>query len=357
MRKRIFIFAVLLVFALSLMGVFAGGKKEASAPEEGRVIKAKFASEEIEGDFMTVWANNFADYMREQTNGQVDITVYPYGSLGDTRDINELCQIGVVEFVFSDFAWISSFVPQAQVMALHYLWPKDKMPQVLEWVVENGDFMPLLEKSFRKNGMVPLAVMYEGWQWLTSKVPAKTLEDLKGIKARLMGSKLLVEDYRAYGMSPTPMSYGEVYSALQTGLIDAQVNPLFADYSMKFYEVTNYFTQMWAEPFLGIPTVNMQFFDSLPEDVQNLMKNYFKDNIIKAAEWIDKRNAGDREKIEQEKPDIAWTEWDDAEVAKAREMAKKVYPTFVEIGGEDSQLILDTLLKDIEAAKNALGVK
>ena len=367
MGKKLVVLMVLLAMMLSVTGAFAEGQQEEAGSGEAsaagaagltKVVEAKMASEEIEGDFMTVWGNNYADYMREETDGMYDLTVYPYGSLGDTRDINELAQLGVVEYVFSDFAWISAFVPEAQVLSLHYIWPKERMPEVLEWVVNNGDIMPFMEEAFRRNGLVPLGIVYEGWQWVTSKPKAVTLEDLEGLKTRVMGSKLLVEDYRAYGMSPTPMSYGEVYSGLQTGLIDAQVNPLFADYSMKFYEVTNYFTQMWAEPFLGIPTVNMQHFDTLPEETQALMKSYFKDNIMAAADWIDNRNANDRAKIEEEKPDIVWTEWDDAEVAKAREMAQTVWEDeYPGIAGEGAVEALEILLEDIEDAKDALGVE
>ncbi len=370
MKKRISVLLLALVVVLAAGVLLVGCGQQAEEPEEqaaaeqeeekilDKKITAKMASEEIEGDFMTVWGNNYADYMREQTDGMYDLTVYPYGSLGDTRDINELAQLGVVEYVFSDFAWISAFVPEAQVLSLHYIWPKERMPEVLEWVVNNGDIMPFMEEAFRRNGLVPLGIVYEGWQWLTSKPKAVTLEDLEGLKTRVMGSKLLVEDYRAYGMSPTPMSYGEVYSGLQTGLIDAQVNPLFADYSMKFYEVTNYFTQMWAEPFLGIPTINMQHFDTLPDEVQALMKSYFKDNIMEAAEWIDNRNASDRAKIEEEKPDIVWTEWDDEEVAKAKEMAKVVWEEeYPNIAGEGAVEALEILLEDIENAKEALGIE
>lgn len=358
MAKKTIILTLLLVFLFSASGLFAEGQKEGDGAAAGKVIKAKLASEEIEGDFMTVWANNFADYMREETDGQFDLEVYPYGTLGDTRDINELAQIGVVEYVFTDFAWISAFVPEVQVLSLHYIWPDEKMPQVLEWVVKNGEIMDFLDGAFRRNGLVPLGIMYEGWQWLTSKEKAVTYEDLEGLKVRVMGSKLLVEDHRAYGMSPTPMSYGEVYSGLQTGLIDAQINPLFADYSMKFYEVTNYFTQMWAEPFLGIPTVNMQFYDGLPEDMQKMMKDYFQSNIIKAADWIDARNASDRAKIEEEKPSIVWTEWDKTEIAKAKEAAKTVWDdVYPGIAGEGAVEALDILLKDIDNAKAALGVE
>jgi len=369
MKIKLFtVISVMVILLLAVSTVFIGCQKEEAAPTaaEGEEkeeapkldIKAKMASEEIEGDFMTVWGNNFADFMREETDGQFDLEVYPYGTLGDTRDINELAQIGVVEFVFTDFAWISAFVPEVQVLSLHYIWPKEKMPEVLEWVVQNGEIMGFLEESARRNGLVPLGIVYEGWQWLTSKEKAVTYEDLEGLKVRVMGSKLLVEDHLAYGMSPTPMSYGEVYSGLQTGLIDAQINPLFADYSMKFYEVTDYFTQMWAEPFLGIPAVNMQFYDGLPEEMQQLLKDFFAQNIMEAADWIDARNASDRAKIEEEKPEIVWTEWGDEDIAKAKAAAQSVWEDkYPEIAGEGAVEALEILLEDIEKAKAALGVE
>lgn len=344
---------VSLLTALAALLLSACGERPATA-DDG-VIQARLASEEIEGDFMTVWGERFAEHMREATDGQIDITVYPFGTLGSTRDINELAQLGVVEFVFSDYAWISSFVPEAQVLALHYVWPPENTAEILEWVVNNGEFMPELEEAFRRRNLFPLAVMYEGWQWITSKKPAATLEDLQGLKTRLMGSQMLVENYRRYGISPTPMSYGEVYSSLQTGVIDAQVNPLFANYSMKFYEVTDHFTQMWAEPFLGIPSVNLEFYESLSEERQQAMKDFFRNNIIEAAEWIDARNAADREKIEAERPGITWTEWTEEQIEIARGQVEPVrtdvYPN---LAGEHAVRLLDLLLRDIENAKAAL---
>jgi tripartite ATP-independent transporter DctP family solute receptor len=342
--------------AIILILTFSAGLVSASS-YTGKAIKAKLASEEIEGDFMTVWARNFADYMKKWSGGKIDVTVYPYGTLGATGDINELCQLGVVDFVFSDYAWISSFVPQAQVLALNYLFPTEKVPEILDWMVQNGEFMPLLEKAFRKNGLVPLSIMFEGWQWMTSKKEIKSLDDVKGLKLRLMSSKLLVEDYKAYGASPTPMSYGEVYSGLQMGLIDAQVNPIFAIYSMKFYEVQDYITQLKSEPFIGIPTVNKAFFDGLPRDVRQEMLNFWRGAIIPAGKWIEERNASDMAKIKKARPEVKFTVLDDATIAQFKKRAETVYPKYTEIGGEGSQEILDALLKDIEAAKKALGIQ
>lgn len=327
-----------------------------AAEYKGKAIKARLASEEIEGDFMTVWARNFSEHMNKWSGGKIDINVYPYGTLGATGDINELCQLGVVEFVFSDYAWISSFVPQAQVLALNYLFPTEKVPEVLDWMIRKGEFMPLMEKAFRKNGLVPLSIMFEGWQWMTSKKPINSLDDMKGLKLRLMSSKLLVEDYKAYGAAPTPMSYGEVYSGLQMGLIDAQVNPLFAINSMKFYEVQNYVTQLKSEPFIGIPTVNQKFFDNLPKEVQQEMRNFWIDAIIPAGKWITERNASDKEKMQKAKPELKFTVLDDATIAKFKAQAETVYPKYTEIGGEGSQAMLDALLRDIENAKKELGI-
>ncbi len=348
--KKILSIAMIIMIALTAGAATAG-------TYTGKAIKAKLASEEIEGDFMTVWARNFSEHMKKWSDNKIDITVYPYGTLGASGDINELAQMGVVQFVFSDYAWISSFVPQGQVLALNYLFPTEKIPEILDWMVKNGEFMPLLEKAFRKNGLVPLSIMFEGWQWMSSKEEVKSLDDVKGLKLRLMSSKLLVESYKAYGAAPTPMSYGEVYSGLQMGLIDAQVNPLFAIYSMKFYEVQNYLTQLKSEPFLGIPTVNQDFFDGLTKEAQQEMRNFWVDAIIPAGKWITERNASDGEKMKKAKASLKFNVLDDATIATFKARAETVYPQFTKIGGEGSQEILDALLKDIANAKKALGIK
>jgi tripartite ATP-independent transporter DctP family solute receptor len=346
----------LISFFIAFVILFAFGAAQATE-YKGKSIKAKLASEEIEGDFMTVWARKFSAHMKEWSGGKVKVEVYPNGTLGATGDINELAQMGVVQFVFSDHAWISSFVPQAQALALNYLFPPEKVPEVLDWMARNGEFFPLLEKAFRKKGLVPLAIMFEGWQWISSSKKIKTPDDIKGIKLRLMSSKMLVENYKAFGASPTPMTYGEVYSSLQMGLIDAQVNPLFAAYSMKFYEVQNYFVQLKSEPFIGIPTVNQRFFDSLPKNAQEEMRRFWIDAIIPAGRWIDKHNAADMKKMKAAKPSLKFYEADKKNMRRFASLAKTVYPLYREIGGEGADEIFNALLSDIANAKKALGIK
>ncbi len=319
-------------------------------------IQSRLASEEIEGDFMTVWAEHYADHMREVTDGKYELDVYPYGTLGDTRDINELAQLGVVEYVFSDFAWISAFVPEAQVLTLHYLWPPDHMPETLDWVVRNGEFMEVLEEAFRRNDLVPLGLLYEGWQTITSNRPIRSVDDMSNFKVRIMGSALLTQNYLAYGADPTPMAYGEIYGGLQTNLIDGQINPIFAIRSMNFYEVQDYFTDIFAEPFTGIPTVNMQYFDSLPEEIQQEMRDFWTEAILPSAEWINERHETDLQAMLDERPEIEYHEITGEELEEFKEMSQPVYDQFLEIGGPQAEEVLETLLNDIENAKAALGI-
>ena len=343
-----------LIFALliSSASVFAQGEGEASQTYEVRMPTA-----EAEGDFMTVWANNFADYMSDESDGRWNIQVFPYGTLGENDNIPELAQMGVVEFVFADYGWLSGFVPQTNTLALHYIWPKDNLPEILEWVNKNGKFMALMEEKYRENDLVPLGIFYEGWQWLTSKQPIDDLSDLVGLKTRIMASNMLAKDYSAYGIDPTPMAYGEIYSGLQTGLIDAQSQPMFANYSMGFYEVSDYFVQLWAEPFLGIPCVNKSFFDSLSEEDQAMIRGYWQDVVAESAVWIQAKNDEMKEEIAQKRPEISFKELTEDEIATLKGLAEtKVYPEFPSIGGEDSAMMLEVLKQDVADAQAALGL-
>ena len=148
-----------------------------------------------------------------------------------------------------------------------------------------------------------------------------------------------------------------IYSGLQTGLLDAQINPMFADYSMKFYEVTDYFTQFWAEVFVSIPTVNLDFYNSLSDEQQKMMKDFWVDAIIPAGKWITKRNADDKAKIAKERPKIKFYEYNNKQIKKMKSKARNVFKEFGKVGGKDADIMLKALLKDIEDAKKALGVK
>ncbi len=354
MKKRFFIASLILVLLMSSAMVFAQGSGETAS----KSYEVRFPTGESEGDFMTVWAKNFGQYMAEQTDGRWTVNVFPYGTLGENDDIVELAQNGVVEFVFADYGWLSAYIPQTNVLALHYVWPREGLVDILDWVNNNGKFMGELEAKYREKGLVPLGIFFEGWQWLTTKeTPINSVNDLVGLKTRIMGSAMLAKDYAAYGIDPTPLPYGEIYSGLQTGLIDAQSQPMFANFSMAFYEVADYFVQLWAEPFIGIPAVNADVFDALSAEDQQLIRDYWKSVVKESGDQFAQKNAEFKDIIADKRPEISFKELSDSQVAQLKAMAEsKVYPTFSEIGGEDSDMLLEVLQKDIADAQKALGL-
>jgi TRAP-type C4-dicarboxylate transport system substrate-binding protein len=368
LKKKHGLWVLIVIMMVSLL--FAGCSAPADTEEPGddpgegeateeslfdQTYEVRLASEEVEGDPMTHWGKEFAAAMEEWSEGKFNIDVYPYGTIGENRDINELCQLGVVEFVYSCHGWINTFVPEASVVGLHYMWPQEKTVECFDYVMKNGTFMEYLEQAFRREGMVPLGVALHDWQWITSNKPINTVDDMKDLVIRVMGSEMLSASYKAYGSNPTALAYGEIYSGLQTGLIEAQVQPCYAQVSMKFYEVQDYMTLTYGEPFVGIPCINAQFYDSLPEEVQDYMKDWWADALVPLGEWTAERREKELEEI---KDDINLVELDEEAIDGFREAAMQSHEDFKnDLGGPLAKEVYDALVKDIEAAKEALGIE
>ena len=348
MKKRQMIIIILMAVIPFL--IFSGSL-------QAQTYSWKFASGEIEGDMMTVFAKKFADEMKQWSGGKVNITVYPYGTLGQERDINELAQKNTVQFVFSDFGWIAGFVPQAQVFALAYLWPREKYKEVYGEVIRNGKAVKLLEAKFREKRLQPLGYVTEGWMAWTTNKPINSIDDMKGLKMRVMSNKILVENFRAFGASPTPLDFGEVYSGLQMKLIDGQANPLWVGYSMKFYEVQNHFTITYDNLFVAIPCMNRDVYDSLPKEMQAKIKEIFDRYLDETMEWVHQKDEEYKKTMLKDKPSLTFSDFSNEQLKPFAERAKPVYPKFADLGGDDAQQILSALLDDIEKAKAKFGVQ
>jgi TRAP-type transport system periplasmic protein len=315
----------------------------------------KMISAEVEGDPMTVFANRFAEMVEERSGGRIKIEVYPYGTLGGERDIVELVQMGEIEVGSVDYGWIGGFVPQAQVLALQYLWPSENTAAVVHEVCQNGEAVKLLEEGFRKRGFQLLGAWSSGWMRVTSTVPIHTLEDVKGLKHRVMANPILVASYNTYGFNTQSLDYGEIYGALQTNLLDSQVQPMYAHLSMGFYEVQDYITNMWNELFMVVPVVNRDVFDSIPEDLQQILIDSCLDLIEPMTNWSFQNNKEIGDKIKEAKPSITLYELSEEEMMPFKDLAWKEeggpVDAYLRIGGDGAQEILDALLADIEAAK------
>lgn len=340
---------------LGLVVVLAAFVLTASAEEKTEVYKWHLGSAEVEGDPMTVWAERYAKLVEERSEGRIKIEVYPYGTLGTSRDLVELVQMGVVELGSVDYGWIGGFVPQSQVFALQYIWPKENIANVVSEVVKNGQAVKLLEEKFRNKGFQLLGIWSSGWQEISSNVPIHSPEDCKGLKHRVMANPILVDSYNTYGFNTQSLSYGEIYGALQTKLIDSQVQPMYAHLSMGFYEVQDYFTQCWNELFICIPVINRDVFDSVPKDLQQILIDSSMD-LVEPIINLSLQNRDEIvEKIREARPKCAFYELSEEEIVPFKELAWQEggpVDTYLKIGGEGAKEILDALLTDIKTAQS-----
>jgi TRAP-type C4-dicarboxylate transport system substrate-binding protein len=319
------------------------------------VYKWKILMSEPPGNSTVVFTERWIKLVEEKSNGRVEFNTIPYGALAGMSDLVELVQMGEGDMVTIDPGWLGSYIPQAMVFNLHYIWPKDNLLDVSYEVFKNGQIIPLLDEYTRKKNLKILSMYGGGWMNISSNVPIRHPEDTKGLKHRVMGNVMLVNAYNVYGFSSQVLDPGELYGALQNKLIDSQYNPIFFIESMSFHEVQDYITNIFNEYYLLIPIVNDERFDNLPKDLQKIFIESAIELIKPMTTWAFEASEKSAENIKKSKPNITIYELTDEEIIPFEELAKKddrVVKWYLENGGDGANEVLDTLLTDIENAQN-----
>jgi tripartite ATP-independent transporter DctP family solute receptor len=336
------------VLGLAVLGTTACGPGTGSVDEVWR-----FAIEEIEGSVQHAYATRFESLVEERTNGAVSVEVYPYGSLGTSAQLTEQVQSGALQLAFASPGHLGSVIPEAQIFSLHFLLSDDE--EVNRAVLGgDGEFRRLLEEAYREHRLELLAIVPEGWMVWTANKPLRTPEDFAGLKMRTMVSPLLVEAYAAYGAKPTPMPYAEVYGGLQLGMIDAQVNPVFAIEEMSFHEVQDCLTFAHHAPFIATLVGSPAFVRGLGEQRRALLDAVLAELDGYIFETQQRFNAERLEKILAEGGTEVVT-LDESEREAFRELGLPVRETYVEMAGSRGRAILDSLLVSVAKADAAAG--
>lgn len=211
----------------------------------------------------------FADNVAKRTNGEIQIKVFPSDQLGKQKQLVSQAQLGQTDMVLTSDAVISSFVPIFGVLNLPFIFKDiDHVSNAMD-----GDVGVILAKEAGKKGLEVLGYWENGFRHITNnKRPINTPDDLKGIKLRTPESKLVIDSFKALGASPTPMSFGDIYSALQLGTVDGQENPIAHLLAQKWYEVQKYLSltghQHYVEPLL----MSKVKFEQLTPEQQKILK-------------------------------------------------------------------------------------
>ena len=178
-----------------------------------------------------------AELVKDRTNGAVEFQIFPSAQLGNQREMTEGVQLGTLEATVSPAAFIGGFNPVVSILDIPFLLPADAdKAQALR----EGEFGAALLDSFSTKGVVAVALWPNGLKNFTSNKPLEDVDSFKGQKFRTMDSKILIEQFDALGASAIALPFGELYTSLQTGVVDGQENPLDTIQRMKFDEVQKY---------------------------------------------------------------------------------------------------------------------
>jgi tripartite ATP-independent transporter DctP family solute receptor len=217
-------------------------------------------------------AERFRDLMRERTGGRFQVVIYPSGQLGDERVAFEQLQFGAQQMAISGTPVLSGWVPEGQIFDLPFLFATRQDGQdgvdALNGTLGNWWRGLLVDRT----GVRSLGFLEYGFRHVYNrKHPVRTPADLAGLKLRVLQNSTYLAAYEAYGVQATPMAYGEVYSALQQGVIDGGEANVIGYMADRFYEVAPHFsfTSVTFNPITLL--VNDQFYRSLPADVRRAL--------------------------------------------------------------------------------------
>ncbi|MCL5127969.1 TRAP transporter substrate-binding protein [Algibacter sp. L4_22] len=204
----------------------------------------------------------FQKALNEKSGGKIQIKIFPDGQLGSEREALELLQIGSVAVTKVSAATLSNFVPEYHILGIPYLFRnKQHQYDVLEGEVGKA----ILEKG-SKFWLRGLCYYDAGSRsFYTSNKAIRKPEDLKGLKIRVMNNQMAINMVEALGGSPTPMAYGELYTAIQQGVVDGAENNPPSFVSSNHYEVSKYYTLDQHSSVPDVLLIGTKFWNKLTD--------------------------------------------------------------------------------------------
>lgn len=245
---------------------------------------------------MNVRAQEAVDKIREETGGRVAIQIFPSNQLGADTDMLSQVRSGGVEFFTLSPLILSTLVANASISGIGFAFPS--YDQV--WPAMDGELGAYVRGEIEKSNLVVLEKIWDnGFRQITSSVgPINSADDLKGFKIRVPVSPLWTSMFSAFESAPASINFAEVYSALQTGIVDGQENPLAIIATAKLYEVQKYLSvtnHMW-DGFWFL--ANKRAWERMPEDVREIVAKNINEAAVKEREDVAALNATLRGELE-----------------------------------------------------------
>ena len=275
MKKKLFFILLITLFVITACGRPTSGtsnegenegENEGSSEDTHTLRIAYLVAEE---QSTHIGAEKFKEKLESESDGRIEVELYPNGQLypSDAEAIQAV-QHGNIEMTIPAIAPLASFNSGFMVFDLPFL--LDSYEAAYE--VLDGEVGEQLLASLEEQGMKGLVFGENGFRHMSNnKGPIESIDDLSGLKYRTLESPLHTDTFKELGANASPFAFGELYTALQQGTYDAMESPISLYYTNKFYEVQDYLTLTSHVYAATILLMNNDFYNSLPEDLQQLV--------------------------------------------------------------------------------------
>ena len=262
------------------------------APFVARAEKAeftyKYANNLPDSHPLNIRAQEMSAAIKTETNGRVDLQIFPSNQLGSDTDILSQIRSGGVEFFTLSGLILATLVPAASINGIGFAFPN----YATVWKAMDGELGAYIRGEITKSNLVVMDKIWDnGFRQTTSSTrPINGPNDFKGFKIRVPVSPLWISMFKAFDASPASINFNEVYSALQTKIVEGQENPLALISTAKLYEVQKYCSltnHMW-DGFWFL--ANRRAWEALPADLRTIVARNINAAAIKEREDIEKLN-------------------------------------------------------------------
>lgn len=272
-KKTMFIsFIIILVLSL-VIGCATNSNDTAKTSEKVKEVEQKYIISighvNSIGSDSDKACNKFKEVLEAKTEGQIEVKVFPAEQLGSASEQIDGVRLGTQEMFLEELMMFESVYPPASIYGILYLFrDMEHLHKVLEGPIGSQFFEDMANKSD-----VRIISYFDRLpRNVTSKKPIKSIADVKGLKIRVPDSEAYVKCWSLLGANPTPISFGEVYTSLATGVVDAQENTYAEINDSKFYEVQDYLNMTGHIQSVMAYAISEKYLKSLPTDIQEKIK-------------------------------------------------------------------------------------
>lgn len=254
-------------------------------------VNLRFGHANGEGEIAAELFDEFAANVEARTDGAVTIDVFPNEQLGNENELVQQAKAGAIDITAPSLPSASLLVPQLEIPSAPFLWRNWEEAQA---IIQSDAMQPGFDELAEEHNLRPLTkIWYWGWRNFTfNDAEVRHPDDMEGLRVRVPEQAVWIGMVEAFGASPTPIPFTDVYSALQQGVVDGQENPIPTIFTRRFYEVQDYVVMSQHMLQNNMMVINTNSFGNLEPEHQHV--------LLEEAQRVSALNTSIRQRREQE---------------------------------------------------------